>query len=99
MAVFAALAACFGCLLAILGEVARIVPGTAAAMAALAALAAGFRSAFAIIGEVARTVLSADMTGARGFFPIFREVAWVASVSFFSHLFPLYYLQMGRQVI
>jgi hypothetical protein len=49
----AALPASFGGTLAIIGEIAGIVAGAAAAMAVLAAAPSGFHRLFAIIGEVA----------------------------------------------
>jgi hypothetical protein len=70
---------------AILREVARIVLGTAAAVAVFTAFAPGFGGALAVIGKIARTVLPADLTGARCLFAILSEVSRVPCVSLISH--------------
>ena len=54
MAVLSALAAGFGCLFAILREVARIMFRTTAAVAMLTALAPSLRGLLAVLGEIAR---------------------------------------------
>jgi hypothetical protein len=71
--------------LTILGEVARIVLGTAAATAVLAALSAGCGGPFAVIRKVAGAVLPAETTGARRLFAVFREVPWVSGMPLFGH--------------
>jgi hypothetical protein len=83
--VLATFAAGFSCAFAILGKVARIVLGAAAAVAVLTALAAGFGCTFAVIGEVAGAVLPADMASARGFLAILGEVARIPRMSLFGH--------------
>jgi hypothetical protein len=80
-----ALPAGFGGALAILGEVARIVLCTAAAVAVLAALAPGLGRALAVIGEIAGTVLPTDVTGARRLLTVFGEIAWVPGMPLFGH--------------
>jgi len=83
--VLATLPAGLGCTLAILGEVARIVLRSAAAVAMLAALAPGFSRALTVIGEVAGAVLSTDMARAGSLFAIFSEVARIAGMSLIGH--------------
>jgi hypothetical protein len=85
----AALAACFGGLSTILGEIARVVVRAAATVAVLAALSTCFSRAFAIIGEVSAAVLTADVPGARGLLAVLGEIARITGVSLFSHLHPL----------
>jgi hypothetical protein len=85
MGLLAALAACLGCAFAILGEIASVMLGAAAAVAVLTTLAARFGSTLAIIGEIARAVLPADMTRTRCLLTILGKVARVPRMSLVRH--------------
>ena len=78
MAVLPAAAARLHSLLPVLREVAGIVPGPAAAMAAFAAFAAGFHRAGAIVGKIAGTALATDTPGTRSLLPVCREIPAIA---------------------
>jgi hypothetical protein len=82
----AALATGLRRLLAILGEVARIVFGTAASAAVLTDFAAGLSCPFPVIREVARAVLPAELSGARRLLTILREVPRVSCMPLFGHV-------------
>lgn len=95
VAVFAALTAGFGCLLAVVGEIARAA-GTAVAftaamigaVAVFAALAAGFRCLFVIVGKVPGALLASNVAGPRRLIAIFCEISGVPAMSLFCHLIP-----------
>ena len=97
VAMLPAFAAGFRGLLAVLGEIARIVLRTTAAMAVLSALAAGFGCLFAILREVARimfrttaavAMLTALAPSLRGLLAVLGEIARVAAVLTLCHSFP-----------
>ena len=86
----AALAASFGGLFPIIGEVSRPVAGLRLLpVTCLAAFAAGIRGTLAIIGEVAGTILTANMPCPGCLFAIFSEVSRIACMPFLCHGVPL----------
>jgi hypothetical protein len=84
--VLTSLAAGFNGTLAILGEVARVVFGAAAAVAVLAAPASGLGCAYRIVGEITPAVLAAYVSGARSLLAILGEVAGIAGMSLVCHV-------------
>jgi hypothetical protein len=92
--VLAAPAAGFGGTLAILREIAGVVPSTASAAAVLAAVASGLGCARRIVGEITAAVLAACMPGARGLLAILGEVAGIAGMSLVCHVAASFFLIM-----
>jgi hypothetical protein len=97
--VLTALPTGFGCALTILREVARIVPGAAAAAAVLTAFAAGFSCPFPIVREIARAVLPADMSGARCLLAVFRKVPRISSMPLFGHGQSPQFVRLGQEAM
>jgi hypothetical protein len=83
--VLPAFATRFRCALTILCEIARVIRGPTAAVAALAPLAPGFHRTRPIIGKIAGALLSSNMSRTCRFLAIECEVAAIGDGSRFRH--------------